>query len=40
MSNASDPIQQELSRDGILRLTMNDKKRRNALSEEMMVGLF
>ena len=39
MSNASDPIQQELSRDGILRLTMNDKKRRNALSEEMMAGL-
>ena len=39
MSNASDPIQQELSRDGILRLTMNDKKRRDALSEEMMAGL-
>ena len=39
MSNASDLIQQELSRDGILRLTMNDKKRRNALSEEMMAGL-
>ena len=39
MSNASDPIQQELSRDGILRLTMNDKKRRNALSEQMMAGL-
>ena len=39
MSNASDPIQQELSPDGILRLTMNDKKRRNTLSEEMMAGL-
>jgi enoyl-CoA hydratase/carnithine racemase len=44
MTNTSDPTQQdlltqELTQDGILRLTMNDKKRRNALSEEMMAGL-
>ncbi len=44
MTNTSDPIQQdlltqELTQDGILRLTMNDKKRRNALSEEMMADL-
>ena len=44
MSNANNPtdqdlLTQELTQDGILRLTMNDKKRRNALSEEMMAGL-
>jgi enoyl-CoA hydratase/carnithine racemase len=44
MTNTSDPIQQdlltqELTQNGILRLTMNDKKRRNALSEEMMADL-
>jgi enoyl-CoA hydratase/carnithine racemase len=44
MTNTSDPIQQdlltqELTQDGILRLTMNDTKRRNSLSEEMLAGL-
>ena len=44
MSNANNPtdqdlLTQELTQDGILRLTMNDQKRRNALSEEMMAGL-
>ena len=44
MTNTSDPIKQdlltqELTQDGVLRLTMNDKKRRNALSEEMMASL-
>ena len=44
MTNTSDPIQQDLltqklTQDGILRLTMNDTKRRNSLSEEMLVGL-
>ncbi len=44
MSNANNPtdqdlLTQELTQDGILRLTMNDQKRRNALSEEMMASL-
>ena len=44
MTNTSDPIKQdlltqELTQDGVLRLTMNDTKRRNALSEEMMAAL-
>ncbi len=44
MSNANNPtdqdlLTQELTQDGILRLTMNDQKSRNALSEEMMAGL-
>jgi len=44
MSNANNPTEQdlltqELTQDGILRLTMNDQKHRNALSEEMMMGL-
>ena len=44
MTNTSDSIQQdlltqELTQDGILRLTMNDTKRRNSLSEEMLAGL-
>jgi enoyl-CoA hydratase/carnithine racemase len=44
MTNTSDPIQQDLltqklTQDGILRLTMNDTKRRNSLSEEMLAGL-
>jgi len=44
MTNTSDHIQQdlltqELTQDGILRLTMNDTKRRNSLSEEMLAGL-
>jgi enoyl-CoA hydratase/carnithine racemase len=32
-------LQQELSEEGILRLTLNDSKRRNALSEEMLSEL-
>ena len=44
MSNANNPreqdlLMQELTQDGILRLTMNDQKSRNALSEKMMAGL-
>ena len=44
MNNTNNPTQQDLltqklSEDGILRLTLNDEKRRNALSEEMMAAL-
>lgn len=38
-STEQDLINQELSKEGILRLTLNDEKRRNALSEEMMSAL-
>ena len=45
MNNVNDLIQQELliqelTNEGILRLTLNDQKRRNALSEVMMEKLF
>ena len=44
MNNTNNPTQQDLltqklSEDGILRLILNDEKRRNALSEEMMAAL-
>ena len=43
-NNTSGPIQsdillEELTENGIMRLIMNDSKRRNALSEEMMAKL-
>ena len=43
-NNTSGPIQsdillEELTENGIMRLTLNDSKRRNALSEEMMAKL-
>ena len=39
-SNSSESILIELMTDnGVLRLTLNDSKRRNALSEEMMSSL-
>ena len=43
-NNTSVPIQsdillEELTENGIMRLTLNDSKRRNALSEEMMAKL-
>ena len=37
--NENDLVLQELAEGGILRVTMNDMKRRNALSEEMMAAL-
>jgi enoyl-CoA hydratase/carnithine racemase len=37
--NQSDLVLEEATVGGILRLTMNDMKRRNALSEEMLVAL-
>jgi enoyl-CoA hydratase/carnithine racemase len=37
--NESDLVLQEVADGGILRLTMNDMKRRNALSEEMLAAL-
>ena len=44
MNNTNNPTQQDLltqklSEDGILRLILNDEKRRNALSDEMMATL-
>lgn len=38
-TNEEDILLRELSEDGILRLTMNDGKRRNALSENMLASL-
>lgn len=38
-TNEDDILLRELSEDGILRLTMHDAKRRNALSENMLAGL-
>jgi enoyl-CoA hydratase/carnithine racemase len=37
--NENDLVIQEVAEGGILRLTMNDMKRRNALSEEMLAAL-
>ncbi|MFT4608787.1 MAG: enoyl-CoA hydratase/carnithine racemase [Urechidicola sp.] len=37
--SGNDLVLQEVSDGGVLRLTMNDMKRRNALSEEMMAAL-
>ena len=43
MSNKESPIEsillEELTDNGVFRLTLNDAKRRNALSEEMMVAI-
>ena len=43
-NNTSGPIQsvillEEMTENGIMRLTLNDSKRRNALSEELMAKL-
>lgn len=38
-ANPSDILLEELADNGVLRLTLNDAKRRNALSEEMMTKL-
>ena len=38
-SNQSDILLEELTENGVMRLTLNDSKRRNALSEEMMAKL-
>jgi len=37
--NQSDLVLQEMTNGGVLRVTMNDMKRRNALSEEMLAAL-
>ncbi len=38
-ANPSEILLEELADNGVLRLTLNDAKRRNALSEEMMTKL-